>query len=138
MTGLTLSGEVELGSTEFSKLNIATRRDLPVLASILRKAVEAADPQEVKALRQGWLGATAVSQKRPEIELTDKEIAWLADHKIIRLGVDPSSPPFEFIDEGNLYQGIASDYVRLINERLGTKMERGARLELAAGYRGHQ
>ena len=121
---MTLSGEVELGSTEFSKLNIAARRDLPVLASILRKAVEAADPQEVKALRQGWLGATAVSQKRPEIELTDKEIAWLADHKIIRLGVDPSSPPFEFIDEGNLYQGIASDYVRLINGRLGTKMER--------------
>ncbi len=57
-----------------------------------------------------------------QIQLTSAEKDWLADHKNIRIGVDPTWPPFEFIDATEVYSGIASDYVRRINENLKINM----------------
>ena len=54
-------------------------------------------------------------------ELTDEERAWLKQHPVIRLGVDPQWPPFEYLDDGE-YKGLAADYISLISERLGVKM----------------
>ncbi|MCK5446466.1 MAG: transporter substrate-binding domain-containing protein, partial [Rhodospirillaceae bacterium] len=125
MTGLVLSGEVEMGNPEFALLNIATRKDLPHLISILRKAMATIKPAEVKALRQRWIGGVQndATTQGLKILLNASERAWLADHQIIRLGVDPVYPPFEFVDKNGVYSGMASDYVRLISERLNIKME---------------
>jgi PAS domain S-box-containing protein len=57
-----------------------------------------------------------------QIQLTPDEKAWLVQHKNIRLGVDPSWPPFEFFDATKVYSGIASDYVRRLNEQLNIDM----------------
>ncbi|MBU0938632.1 MAG: transporter substrate-binding domain-containing protein, partial [Gammaproteobacteria bacterium] len=56
------------------------------------------------------------------LTLTDEEHGWLAAHPELRLGVDASWPPFEYRDEDGRYQGLAADYVRLIQERLGIKI----------------
>ncbi|MBT9573646.1 MAG: transporter substrate-binding domain-containing protein, partial [Pseudomonas umsongensis] len=56
------------------------------------------------------------------LTLTDEEHGWLAAHPELRLGVDASGPPFEYRDEEGRYQGLAADYVRLIQERLGIKI----------------
>lgn len=56
------------------------------------------------------------------VVLTAEERTWLAEHRGIRLGVYPSYPPFEMMEEDGRYAGIASDYVRLVNERLGIHM----------------
>lgn len=57
------------------------------------------------------------------LTLTDQERAWLADHQELRLGVDTSWPPFEYRDENGHYQGLAADYVRLIQDRLSVKVK---------------
>ena len=57
------------------------------------------------------------------VVLSETEKAWLAEHKLIRLGIDPAWPPFEFLDPTKVYYGIASDYVRLLNKRLEINME---------------
>ncbi len=54
-----------------------------------------------------------------QVNLTAAEKAWLRDHRTLRIGSDPASPPFEFIDSDEQYRGIASDYMRLLAERLG-------------------
>ena len=54
--------------------------------------------------------------------LTEAEKAWLAEHQYIRLGVDPAWPPFEFFDITRVYSGIASDYVRFLNQKLNIEM----------------
>ena len=124
MTGLILSGEVKLGSPNFEKLNIATRKDLPPLVSILGKAMDAVNPEEVKALRQRWVNvATAASSQKTKLILSAEEEAWLAGHKHMRFGVDPGYPPFEFIDDEDVFSGMSSDYIRLVSERLGITME---------------
>ena len=40
----------------------------------------------------------------------------------MRLGVDPTWPPFEFLDPTKIYSGIASDYVRRLNELMQINM----------------
>ena len=57
------------------------------------------------------------------LTLTDDERGWLADHQELRLGVDPSWPPFEYRDENGRYQGLSADYVRLIQDRLGVRVK---------------
>ena len=57
-----------------------------------------------------------------QIQLTSGEKDWLAEHKDIRLGVDPAWSPFEFFDTTKVYSGIASDYVRRLNENLKINM----------------
>ncbi len=124
MTGLVISGEVKMGDGSYSQLNIATRKSLPVLASILTKAADVVTSEEIKALRQRWIDvATTTTNRRMKINLTSGERAWLAAHKTIRLGIDPLYPPFEFVDDNGTYSGMASDYVRLVSERLGITMK---------------
>jgi two-component system sensor histidine kinase/response regulator len=53
------------------------------------------------------------------IQWTEDEIAFMEEHPVIRLGVDPAFVPFEFIDENGEYRGIAADYLALISEKTG-------------------
>ena len=57
------------------------------------------------------------------ISWTEDELAFMEEHPVIRLGVDPKFVPFEFIDEDGEYKGIAADYLSLISERTGLKFE---------------
>ncbi len=52
------------------------------------------------------------------ISLTPLEQQYIQDHPILTLGVDPEFVPFEFIENGE-YKGIASDYIKIIEERTG-------------------
>ncbi|RJX19190.1 MAG: response regulator [Desulfobulbus sp.] len=57
-----------------------------------------------------------------KIYLTPEEQAWIAAHPLIRVGIDPEFAPFEFIDENGRFSGFSSDYLRILNERLGLNM----------------
>jgi two-component system sensor histidine kinase EvgS len=64
-----------------------------------------------------------IAQPGKTISLTIAEEAWIRDHPIIHLGVDPEFAPFEYITSQGLYSGIASEYVKLLNQRLGLNMQ---------------
>lgn len=57
------------------------------------------------------------------ISWTEDELAFMEEHPVIRLGVDPGFVPFEFIDEDGEYKGIAADYLALISEKTGLQFE---------------
>ncbi|MCY1347013.1 PAS domain S-box protein [compost metagenome] len=57
------------------------------------------------------------------LTLSQAERDWLAAHPQLRLGIDASWPPFEFRDEQNRYQGLAADYIALIEQRLGIQLQ---------------
>ena len=65
------------------------------------------------------IDAAGPAQAQTAADLTLAEREWLAAHKVIRIGIDPAYPPFEFIDDRGVYVGMASDYVKLIGKRLG-------------------
>lgn len=59
----------------------------------------------------------------PELALTPDEQAWLEAHPVIRVAVDPDSPPFEEITKQGQYQGISADLVAMIESQLGVRFE---------------
>ncbi|USD42708.1 diguanylate cyclase [Vibrio sp. SCSIO 43135] len=56
------------------------------------------------------------------LKLTDREVAWLKQHPYLRLAIDNDWPPFEYVDEDMIYQGMAADYIKIIAKRLGIEL----------------
>jgi len=53
--------------------------------------------------------------------LSSKEKQWLKAHPIIRVGIDQSFAPFEWLDENQNYQGMVADYLKILSSKLGVK-----------------
>lgn len=89
-------------------------------------------PERLKAIYQiysilGYTGGAddldAFVYHPDRLVLSAKEKAWLKDHPVIRLGVDPAWPPVEFIAENGMVSGITSGYMKSIFEKLGIRVE---------------
>ncbi|MGR9013698.1 MAG: EAL domain-containing protein [Gammaproteobacteria bacterium] len=57
------------------------------------------------------------------LNLTPEEQAWLQAHPVIRVGIDRDFAPYEWIDANGNYVGLSADYMALIKQRLGVKLE---------------
>lgn len=116
ITGISLSGTIK--DERFDNvLNLGVRNDWPVLRDILQKAMDAVSYKEHQKLLRKW-----VVKEKGTIEFTDEEIAWLSEHKNIRLGFDPSWAPFEYADELGEYTGLSSEYIWMMEDILGVEI----------------
>ncbi|HAS73738.1 MAG TPA: histidine kinase [Clostridiales bacterium UBA8960] len=52
-----------------------------------------------------------------ELQLTEDERAFIKENPVIKLAVDPTFFPYEFIDTDGTYSGIAADYLELISQK---------------------
>lgn len=68
-----------------------------------------------------FLGATTIFAQE-KVHFTPEEQIWIEEHPIIHFGYDPNWPPFEMYSNGE-YSGILADYISLIENRTGIKME---------------
>ena len=103
--------------------HIGIRKDWPELTAMLDRAISQIPRETHFEIKRKWAPLAAKEEKlRVKVKLTELEQSWLDEHQTIRLGVDPSYPPFEFIGDGGDYQGMSSDYITLIAERLGVTM----------------
>ena len=57
------------------------------------------------------------------INLDESEKTWLDAHPVIRIAPDPDFAPFEWFNNAGNYQGITSDYIRLLEKMLGVRFE---------------
>ena len=69
------------------------------------------------------LHVTQVFAATPGLVLDDAERQWIREHQVIRLGVDPAWPPFDFIDGQGAHSGMAADFLDLLGRRLGLSFE---------------
>ena len=98
-------------------------RQLAVFLSLF-VLISAASPATVETA-----GAEDIEKSgKLKIALTQEERQWLKAHPVVELGIDPGFAPFESFDERGKYQGIAADYVELIEEMLSITMRVGTRL----------
>ena len=64
------------------------------------------------------------ASKLSELGLTKKEQAWLASHRIIKVGIRHGYTPIEYISEGNQFRGITVDYLYKLERLLGIKFKK--------------
>ena len=123
IAGLVISSELNLLDPELALGRMATRKDNPILARILTKAIDSIGLEDRRALERKWLGDTPdVTAQWARTGLTDAERVWLEQHPRIRLGVNPNYPPFDFMNEKGVFAGISADYVEIIAKQLGITM----------------
>jgi two-component system sensor histidine kinase EvgS len=97
-----------------------TRKDLPILSSIIQKGLEAISEKEKQHIYNKWLGRKK-DVKKQTLTFTTEQQQWLKNHSTIRLGVDPNWPPYEFVDRSGQLQGISADVLNLVEQRLGVE-----------------
>ncbi|HPQ38163.1 MAG TPA: transporter substrate-binding domain-containing protein, partial [Synergistaceae bacterium] len=110
LTNLQVQGKLK----ETSSVNsMGVRRDWPELAIILDKILTSLSTEEIRNIYRKW------DRTASELTLTPEEQAWLEDHPIIRVALTAHWEPLEFLDENDIFRGIAVDYLQRIGEILG-------------------
>lgn len=118
ISDLQIMGEFPAAEMGVLELRFAVSSDRPLLYSAIEKALNAIDYGDILDLRNQWIMEPSL---QTALKLNDAEKAWLAEHPDIRLASDYAWLPFETIDENGEYIGIASDYMKLVETRLGIK-----------------
>jgi PAS domain S-box-containing protein len=109
----------------------ATKKGNPVLIQQVNNGLKAIGSDERKQLEDKWIvqdfediprePATVLSAKE-QISLTDAEIRWLDSHPVIRVHNEKGWPPFNYFEYGSP-RGLSIDYMNLVAQRLGIKVE---------------
>jgi len=120
MTELMVAGEVKTEDPELALLNMATRKDLPHLATILTKGIRAITTGEKKALQVRWLGQTEA--ETPKIDLTSEERSWIQSHPSIKAN-GGEWPPFIIREKDGETAGISSRILNLAAGMVGLTVE---------------
>ena len=102
-----------------SILAIGVRKDWPILAGIIDKTLGSMSLSDHQTILQKWVTS---AEKMLSLKLNPEEKSWLEQHQNIRLGVDPAWMPFEGIGADGQYEGIFSEYINQLNDKLNLTM----------------
>ncbi|MCA9776690.1 MAG: transporter substrate-binding domain-containing protein [Candidatus Eremiobacteraeota bacterium] len=120
LNNLKINGDTRL----VVRLGLGIRKDWPELVGILNKVMNTVPASELNSIKARWMTpGQGPKASFKELELTEEELAWIAEHPVIKVGVDPEFRPVEFINTQGDYEGISADFLALISERLGLKFE---------------
>ena len=61
--------------------------------------------------------------KQNKTRFTQAEKLWLQAHPVIRVGIDRDFAPYEWIDSDGNYVGLSAEYIALVEQRLGVKLD---------------
>jgi two-component system, NarL family, sensor histidine kinase EvgS len=117
---LDLRGELGTNSGTYG---MAVSNKPPELASIVRKALEAMTPADDAAIRNKW--APAQSLLKPldiQAALTPSEREWVKQNRELRVAYDREFVPFSFEGQSGVMSGLAADYLKLVEQKVGLKI----------------
>lgn len=107
-----------------SRLVMSVRRDWPELVGILNKGLAAIDRNEVEPLYRRWFGAAYLARTATfGATFSTEELAWIAAHPVIRVGIDPEWAPVEFVDSSGVARGMSLAYLDRLGTALGLRFE---------------
>lgn len=101
-------------------LHMATRKNNPVLLSIVNKGLAAVSEKSKAAICKRWVGDTA--NKPVELNLNQEELAWIKEHPVIRVHNESDWVPFNYNVDGKP-TGFSIDYMNLLAGYTGLQIE---------------
>lgn len=118
ITNLKVGGDMGIVEGKPIPLHIAVSADQGVLAAILEKGMSRITDDEIRTLKERWLGSG--SQELNSMGLTPGEQEWIANHPVIRVSNEMDYAPFDFF-ENNKPSGFSIDYLNLLAKRTGLR-----------------
>ncbi|MFP4077151.1 MAG: response regulator [Halochromatium sp.] len=119
LIGFSIAGILE-GSEH--QLAMAIREDWAPLVEILNLALASITKAQWRTILDPWIDQALLFGIDPRLPMSAVERQWLAEHPVIRYGLD-HWPPIEYQDAQGQPAGITSDYVRELEKRLGVGFE---------------
>ncbi len=108
---------VHFNSLEEDSVVIIVKPEWPELVSILNKALAQIGPNKINAINTKWTQIEA----QKTIQLTSEEHKWLNEHPVIKVASDSAWAPIEFQDDKGEFHGVAIEYLKTFEKRLGVK-----------------
>lgn len=106
------------------RASLAVPKDQAILVSILRKAEASIGEDETADLKTRWGLNADLSAPIPHGRgLTDDDRHWLAGLGVIRVGYETDRYPYSFMDKDGSLDGLASDYLSMVKNELGLRLE---------------
>ena len=107
-------------ATPGTALGPAVREDLPLLATLLQKAIDDLSTDEVDRLAIKWLPRNVFGLRaRSQIDLTPAQKDWVRTHRSLTLGFDSHFAPIAFVNRAGGFEGLAADYARTLAAKSG-------------------
>ncbi|MFP4480875.1 MAG: transporter substrate-binding domain-containing protein [Desulfohalobiaceae bacterium] len=117
-TDLEIKGEIRAPELGPQGLHMAVQQDMPILRDLLEKAMDTVSRKQKIELAQKWINV----EQKPQPDLTRKETAFLRKHPVLKANNLQDWPPFNFT-QNNKPKGFCMDYLRLLADKLGVKLE---------------
>ncbi|MBF0101456.1 MAG: transporter substrate-binding domain-containing protein, partial [Desulfobacterales bacterium] len=123
---LGLSGEFEKGNILYSQnFHVGVLKENKDLLKIIDKGFDSVSIKELAEVEARWIpdqDKLYYKSRAAQIRLSAEENAFLKQHHTLRVGVGIAWPPFQYLENGE-FKGMASDYIDILSERLGIRME---------------
>lgn len=112
----------ELG-TNAGTFGMAVSKRQPALASIVRKALDAMTPADDAAIRNKWTPVQSLLKPLDmQAALTPNEQEWVRQNRELRVAYDREFVPFSFEGQSGVMSGLAADYLKLVEKKVGLKV----------------
>ncbi len=93
------------------------------LLRVVEQGLDAITQEEMDRILDRWLGRQAeygiAFPLQQDLGLTPEEQRWLAQHRTVRIAIDPDYAPYEFRNSEGAHGGMSADYLELLGKRLG-------------------
>ncbi len=107
-------------------LHFGVAKDNVVLHGILEKVLASITRKEKQTLEKRWIHIPESIKKQDtsrKIVLTPEQHTWLAEHPVIRIGIDAGNAPYSFQNADGAFIGVAPDFIALISDKLGVSFD---------------
>lgn len=95
------------------------RKDETTLQHIINTVLRAISPAQHKLIFRQWSQGADLWQFQRPLDLTKRERRWLAQHRDLRVVINPLYAPFTMFDANGAFHGISADILRFIHLRTG-------------------
>ncbi len=124
---LGLQGEIKVAkeSAPFRDLFAGVLKKNTRLLKTINQGLSQITGKELRDIEARWVSNADLrlfSGKAKALVLTAEEKQWLKEHPRIKLGIDPYLMPFMAFGPGEVFEGITSSYVDILNRKLGMAM----------------
>ncbi len=120
ISNVIISNPISIGSKTYQEYHIGVNKEQKILHSIIQKSLNKVPEIEILELQRKWFGQILEGIVSKQFLLNDKEKEFLYKHPNIKIGVDTSWAPFDFVDKNGNHQGIVADITKnILQENLG-------------------
>jgi len=104
---------------------VMVRKDSEMLQRLIDKALASITERERRAIKRRWIPGLSKLESglAKSLELNKEERAFLAEHPVLRVAMDPNWAPVEFADDEGRFHGISMDYLKQLSGLLGIRFE---------------